>query len=267
MKGVVKNFKDGEADVLGIIAGNDILELSENSKRAVKLVRKAIRHGRISMERIEESDRKILIAKYWSGLNIKSKIDEQNVQAGVNRSESYALVQQLADSSMTLLNGQGAIASLSASQKTVIISIGVPAITVFQQELAGFYQNSVLLNLDKTATAADVAKVLLGISPSDQVIVGIHDSRSRPGNGMALSPDLKLMISNLAEKNTVFALFANPYNLAALTGIEKSKSLIIAYQKDDYMQKAAASVIKKEFKPNGKLPVSVNSFFKYGDGK
>ena len=28
MKGVVKYFKDGEADVMGVIAGNDILELS-----------------------------------------------------------------------------------------------------------------------------------------------------------------------------------------------------------------------------------------------
>src|SRR5690606_25502887 len=31
MKGVVKHFKDGEADVMGIIAGNDIMELSENT--------------------------------------------------------------------------------------------------------------------------------------------------------------------------------------------------------------------------------------------
>ncbi|RZK63976.1 MAG: glycoside hydrolase family 3, partial [Pedobacter sp.] len=38
MKGVVKYFKNGEADLLGIIAGNDILELSENSDRAITLV-------------------------------------------------------------------------------------------------------------------------------------------------------------------------------------------------------------------------------------
>lgn len=55
MKGVVKNFKDGEADVMGIIAGNDILELSENSARAIKLVRKAVREDRISMDQIDQS--------------------------------------------------------------------------------------------------------------------------------------------------------------------------------------------------------------------
>jgi len=267
MKGVVKNFKDGEADVLGVIAGNDILELSENSRRAVKLVRKAIRHKRLNMERIEESDRKILVAKYWAGLTIKTKLNEQDVQAGVNRPESYVLLQQLADSSMTLLNGNGAIKALSPEKRTVIISIGTPDITVFQSELAGFYKNSVLFNLDKTANANDIAKVIKGIDPLDQVIVGIHDTRARPANGLQLSADVKMLISSLAEKNTVFAFFANPYNLAGLSGIEKSKSLIVAYQKEDYMQKAAASVIKNQFMATGKLPVTINHFFKYGDGQ
>lgn len=266
MKGVVKNFKDGEADVMGVIAGNDILELSENSKRAIKLVRKAVKADRISMDRIDESVKRILTAKYWAGLNKKDTVDEHNVQAEVNRPESLALLQQLADASMTLLNGSGAVKSLSAEKKTVIISIGTPDVTVFQRELSGYYKNSTLYNLDKSANANAIAKVLNGIDPSDQVIIGIHDLRSRPGNGMELSADLKMLISNMAAKNTVFALFANPYNLSAISGIEKSKSLIVAYQKEDFMQKAAASVISNKLTPTGKLPVTVSSFFKYGDG-
>lgn len=266
MKGVVKNFKDGEADVMGVIAGNDILELSENSKRAIKLVRKAVKADRISMDRIDESVKRILTAKYWAGLNKRDTVDEHNVQAEVNRPESLALLQQLADAAMTLLNGSGAVKSLSAEKKTVIISIGTPDVTVFQRELSGYYKNSTLFNLDKNANANAIAKVLSGIDPSDQVIIGIHDLRSRPGNGMELSADLKMLISNMATKNTVFALFANPYNLSAISGIEKSKSLIVAYQKEDFMQKAAASVISNKLTPTGKLPVTVSSFFKYGDG-
>jgi len=266
MKGVVKNFKDGEADVMGVIAGNDILELSENSRRAVKLVRKAVKEDKISMERIDESVKKILTAKYWAGLSKKDTVDEHNVQAEVNRPESRILLQQLADASMTLLNGAGAIKALSPEQRTVIISIGTPDVTVFQQELARFYKNSVLFNLDKNASADAITKVLGTFDPADQVIIGIHDSRARPGNGMPLSDGIKSFISTMAYKNAVFALFANPYNLASLPGIEKSKSLVVAYQKEDFMQKAAASVIKNQLVPTGKLPVTVNPFFKYGDG-
>lgn len=266
MKGVVKNFKDGEADVMGVIAGNDILELSENSKRAVKLVRQAVRDGRISMERIDESVRKILIAKYWSGVYKKDTVNTHNVAAEVNRAESLTLLQQLADASMTILNGDGGIKSLNLAKRTAIISIGTPDITVFQRESAKLYQNCMFFNLDKTANANTVAGVVKQLAGFDQVIIGIHDTRLRPGNGMELSGDLKMLVRDMATKNAVFALFANPYNLAGLPGIENAKSLVVGYQKEDYMQKAAAEVIGNVKEATGKLPVTVNNFFKFNAG-
>ncbi|WP_222535375.1 glycoside hydrolase family 3 protein [Pedobacter polysacchareus] len=267
MKGVVKYFKDGEADVMGIIAGNDILELSENSARAIKLVRKAVREGRIPMERIDESVKKILTAKYWAGLNGKDTINENNVYAEVNRPESKVLLQQLADASMTLLRGKQYLKTLTAQKRTAIISIGTPQVTTFQQDLGKFYKNSVFYTLDKTANANAIAKVLKEMGNFDQVIIGIHDTRTRPGNGIVLSADLKMFIKDMANKNAVFALFANPYNLAALPGLENSKVLVVAYQKEDFMQRAASSVIKNQLTTSGKLPVTVNTFFKYGDGE
>lgn len=267
MKGVVKYFKDGEADVMGIIAGNDILELSENSARAIKLVRKAVKSGRIPMERIDESVKKILTAKYWAGLNVKDKVNENNVYAEVNRPESKVLLQQLADAAMTLLRGKAYLKTLSAQKTTAIISIGTPQVTTFQQDLGKYYKNAVFYTLDKTANANDIAKVFRDLGHFDQVIVGIHDTRSRPGNGMVLTADLKMFIKDMADKNTVFALFANPYNIAALPGLENSKVLLVAYQKEDFMQRAAAAVLKNQLIPSGKLPVTVNGSFKYGDGE
>lgn len=267
MKGVVKYFKDGEADVMGVVAGNDILELSENSDRAIRLVRKAIRQNRISMERIDESVKKILTAKYWAGLNRKDTVDEHHVLAEVTRPESIALRQDLANASMTLLRGQGFVKTYSPEKRTVIISIGTPDVTLFQQELGRYYKNSVFYTLDKNANANAVAKILRDINVFDQVIIGIHDTRLRPGNGMALSGDLKMLIRDMAQKNAFFAVFANPYNLAAWPGLEKSKGLLIAYQKEDFMQQAAASVLMNQIVATGKLPVTVNSYFKYGDGE
>nr|WP_294872567.1 glycoside hydrolase family 3 protein [uncultured Pedobacter sp.] len=265
MKGVVKYFKDGEADVMGVIAGNDILELSENSDRAIKLVRKAVRQDRISMDRIDESVKKILTAKYWAGLNVRDSINERNVVADVNRSESKVLLQKLADASMTLLRGKANISQLSKDRRTVIISLGTPGVTDFQRDLGAYYKNSVFYTLDRNANATAIAKVLRYINVFDQVIIGIHDTRIRPGNGMILSNDLKMFIKDMSLSNAIFALFANPYNLSALPGLENSKGLIVAYQKEDFMQKAAASVIKNQLIPTGRLPVTVNTFFKYGD--
>ncbi|TKC05073.1 glycoside hydrolase family 3 protein [Pedobacter frigoris] len=267
MKGVVKYFKDGEADVMGVIAGNDILELSENSDRAIKLVRRAVRQDRISMERIDESVKKILAAKYWTGLNRKDTVDENNVLQGVTRPESLALLRQLADASMTMLRGKSAIQSLSIDKRTVIISIGTPNVTTFQRELGAYYKNAIFYTLDKNATANEIAKVLRELKAFDQIIIGIHDTRTRPGNGMVLSADLKMFIKDMSLSSAVFALFANPYNLSALPGLENSKALLVAYQKEDFMQQAAAAVFKNQLIPTGKLPVTVNGVFKYGDGQ
>ncbi|RZK52538.1 MAG: glycoside hydrolase family 3, partial [Pedobacter sp.] len=266
MKGVVKFFKDGEADIMGIIAGNDILELSEDSKRAVKMVRKAIKEERLTMERIDESVKKILTAKYWAGLNIPQTINENNVAADVNRPESLVLLQQLADASMTLLRGREYIKTLSPDKRTVILNLGTPEVTTFQKELATTYKNSIVYNLNKDANANAIAKVLAEIKSNDQVVIGIVDTRIRPGNNIPFSADLKMFIADMAKKDAVFALFANPYNLAGLAGLENAKALLVAYQKEEFMQKSAASVFKNQLIPTGKLPVSVNGFFKYGDG-
>ena len=266
MKGVVKYFRDGEADVMGIIAGNDILELSENSKRAVKMVRQAIRDQRLTMERIDQSVKKILTAKYWAGLNIKQTIKEDNVYAEVNRPESITLLQQLADASMTLLKGREFVQQLTPNKRTVFINIGTPEATVFQKEMAMVYKNSINYNLDKNADANAIAKVLAEIKPEDQVVVAIVDTRIRPNNNIPLSADLKMLIADMAKKEAAFAFFANPYNIANLPGLENAKALLVAYQKEDFMQKAAASVFTNKLVPTGKLPVTVNTFFKYGDG-
>lgn len=266
MKGVVKFFKDGEADVMGVIAGNDILELSENSKRAVKMVRQAIKDQRLTMDRVDESVKKILTAKYWAGLNIKQTINEEQVFEDVNRAESMVLRQQMADASMTLLRGRDFIKTLSPTKRTVILNVGTADVTTFQKELALTYQNSFVYNLKKDANANDIAKILTEIKADDQVIIGIVDTRTRPGNGIPLSADVKMMLKDMATKDAVFALFANPYNLAGLPGLENAKALLVAYQKEDYMQKSAASVFKNQLITTGKLPVTVNDFFKYDDG-
>lgn len=266
MKGVTKFYKDGEAEVMGLIAGNDILELAHDTKVAVKKVKQAIKDERISMERINESVKKVLTAKYWAGLNVKPQIDENNVVEDLNRPESQALVQQLADASMTLLKSRDGIASLTPKKRTVIINVGTGQATTFQNEIVSTYKNSISFNVERNANAAAVANVIKQVKDDDQIVLAIVDSRTRPGNNIPLSKDAKDLITTLAARNAMVAFFANPYNLANLPGIEMARSIVVAYQKEDFMQKAAAAVFTKKLVPTGKLPITVNSFFKYGDG-
>lgn len=260
MKGVAKYFKDGEADIRGVMAGNDILELAENSKVAVKKIKKAIKEGRIPIHRINESVKKILTAKYWAGLDIKPQINENNIVEEVNRPESIELVQTLANASMTVLKTDEGIRNLNPKKRTVLVNIGSTAPTLFQTEMSSYFSNSTSFNIDKSAT--NTSKVIQQINDGDQIILSVIDTRARPGNNIPLNNEAKELIKILSARGAQIAFFANPYNLANIPGIEMARSIVVAYQKEDFMQKAAVSVFKKEIKANGKLPVSVNQIFK-----
>lgn len=267
MKGVVKYFKDGNADLMAIMAGNDIVELSENSDRAIRLIRKAVRQGKIDMKEIDERVKKILTAKYWAGLAKRDTISTQNLVAALNRPASKTLVQELANGAVTVLRGKSYIKNCIPIRRTAIISIGVNAVTRFQKEVAKGFYNAVYYVLDKDATPAQISNIAREVAAFDQLIVGIHDSRARPGNNIPLNAGVKNFIKELSAKQTTFVLFANPYNLAALPGLENSKGLIVAYQKEDYMQNAAAAVINGRLEARGKLPVSILPHYKFGDGQ
>ncbi|RZK50726.1 MAG: glycoside hydrolase family 3 [Pedobacter sp.] len=267
MKGVVKHYRDGEADVMGIIAGNDVLELSEDSKRAVKLVLKAVKEKRLDMAQIDQSVKRILTAKYWANAHLDKEVPLENIHADVYRAESQALIQQMADASMTLLKGRDYISSLNPTNRTVLVDIGVAEESTFQTEMAQLYGNNIKLRLDKNASPEAIQQVLAQIKPGDQIFVGIYDTRTRPNNNLALSADVKQFISNMVNQGAAFALFCNPYNIPLMTGVENAKALLVAYQKEAFMQKSAAAVYKKALVTTGKLPVTISPFFKYGDGE
>jgi beta-N-acetylhexosaminidase len=267
MKGVTKYFPNGDADVKAFIAGNDILELSENSDRAIKLIRRAVRHGAISDAEFETKVKKVLAAKYWAGLNRKQTISPVNLSEDLNRQSAKDLVQQLSDASVTLLKGNTSTLKLNPFLKTAIVSIGVDGPTVFQQEVAKSYPTCRIFTVAKNTSAIELKNILAWLKRYDQIIVGIHDTRLRPQSKLDYGSDVRLLIADLASrKNTVMSVFANAYTIAGLPGIEKSNALIVCYQMTPELQKSAAKVIAGTLKPTGKLPVSVNVFFPTGTG-
>ncbi|QNL50735.1 glycoside hydrolase family 3 [Olivibacter sp. SDN3] len=267
MKGVVKHFKDGEADVRAIIAGNDVLELSENSKRAIKSVRKAVRKKRISQEELDQRIKKVLAAKYWLQLDRLRPVETSNLYNELNNNRALELNQQLADAAVTLLKGDSLIKHLDTEAHTAIISVGADSTTLFQTELAKHFKHHVDYTLAADATAAQVAKVINSLGEYDQIIVALHDQRLRPQSKLNYNNEVNRLIRELAtSEKTIFNVLANPYTIAHLPGIENAGGLLVGYQNDLSLQRSLVKAIVGDLKPSGKLPVTVNNFFKYGDG-
>lgn len=266
MNGVIKFFKNGEADVRALIAGNDIIELSQNSERAITMVLKAIGAGRISQQDMDMKVKKILAAKYWLQFDSMQPIPIQGLYRALNRPAAQALNQQLADAAITLLKGDSLLKTVDYKKHTAIISIGSDKVTGFQQALNNRFDNKLDFLLSEQASADDVGRVANELRRYQQIIVALHDNRSRPQSVLNYNATVRLFINELATMNTIFCLFANPYSLAGLPGIEAAKTILVCYQNDPMMQQAAAKTILQQIKPAGKLPVTVNTYFKYGDG-
>ncbi|HEY4197750.1 MAG TPA: glycoside hydrolase family 3 N-terminal domain-containing protein [Mucilaginibacter sp.] len=267
MKAVVKYFPDGEADLQAFLAGNDIIELSENSDRAIQIIRKAVRKDQITKHEFEARVKKVLAAKYWAGLNHYKAASPEHLSEDLNRESAKALVQQLCDNAVTLVKGDASTVQLNPIAKTAIVSIGVSQQTVFQRELSQWYLNSDLFIVGKGTPADDLLELLTKLRQYDQVFVSINDIRTRPASKLDYSNGVKLFIEEVAaHPHSVVCVFANPYTIAGLPGLEKSGALIAGYQMSDEMQRSAVKVINRLISPKGKLPVNINVFFPYGTG-
>lgn len=77
---------------------------------------------------------------------------------------------------------------------------------------------------------------------------------------------MKLFIGELAARpSSVICVFANAYAIAGLPGIEKCGALLVCYQMTDDLQRSAVKAITGQLKPTGRLPVTVNRYFKTGE--
>ncbi len=267
MKAVVKYFPNGEADVRAFLAGNDIIELSENSDRAIKLIRKVVRKEQISSELFEAKVKKVLEAKYWEGLNRYRPVITQNLVADLNRPVEKDLVQELSDRAVTLLRGDAASLQMSPLRKTAIVCIGTAEPTVFQQELSKWYIDHSVFNVAANSPENELKELLDVLNDYDQVFVSINDTRARPASKLNYSAAVFSFIDQLcARRQTVTCVFANPYTIAGMPGVEKSGALLVCYQMTDELQRSAVKAITRQMDPIGRLPVTIDAQLTTGFG-
>ena len=268
MKGVAEGNEPGVVDKKAILAGNDLLEFSEDVPKAIAEIRKAIDQGLISQAEIDNRCRKILAVKQWVGLDNYMALPVKNVEKDVNNPNAKWLNRKLVEASLTVLKNENSLLPLQKldTLKIASVSIGASKTTEFQKAL-NLYTKVENFQLDRKAKASDITELKKELKDYNLVIIGLHDFSIRPRNEIDLSKDVQSFISDLSLKeNSIFSLFKNPYVIDKLENIEKSKVLIEAYQHSELTQELAAQLIFGGIGASGKLPVTVGEKFKAGDG-
>lgn len=265
MKGVKKFFPNGEADVMAIEAGHDLLEVSENSGRAIGLIENAIKSGRISQADIDRRVKKVLAAKLWLGLNRSTVVNTNNLYQDLNTPSAQSLVQRLADASITLLKSDRGINRFDKTKETAIVSVGIDKAQDFETGLTTQLTAHKQYFIKGDETEEQLKELLNEIREHKQIVLAIHDNRSRPRSELALNEPTVNFIDKLAGRRTISVMFTNPYAMNSVD-VMRSGSVLLAYQNDFFMQKAALKAVLKQLKPTGKLPVTISKDLKYGKG-
>ncbi|WP_234736826.1 glycoside hydrolase family 3 N-terminal domain-containing protein [Tellurirhabdus bombi] len=268
MKGVTKNFPSGVADRMGLEAGMDVLEFTEDVARAMKEIKQAIADGRLSQADIDARCRKVLAAKAWVGLDRYKPVDLMNLVQDLNDPESMLINRFLTEESLTILkndNRQLPLFKLD-TMRIATVSLDAPQTTVFQNTLANY---TAMDHFNLTATTPDttVQRIREQLKNYNVLLVGVHLNNIRPTVRYGITPKTTALLKELAETGkAVVTVFGNPYALARLEGLDKARALVMAYQLTSLTEDLAAQLIFGAIGAGGKLPVTVNEKYKLGDG-
>ena len=259
MKGVSNLYKPGRLDIRAFKAGNDMLVFSENVTKAVSLIKKAIQKGRISEKRLKNSVYKILLAKYWAGLNKKQRVEENKLLEDLNDPKYNLLQRELIASSISVLRNREFILPIKelAKKSFAYVALGKGKHDRFLKSLNRYiYVNPFSFN------HRNEIDILNELSSYDLVIIGIHGRAKKPWDKDILSDKEKKLIQKLSNHNKVIlTYFTSPYSLGNSREIENAEAVVLAYQNTELAQDITAQILFGALAAKGILPIYINSEF------
>lgn len=259
MDGVAKMFPAGDVDYRAFVAGNDILLFSQNVHVGKQKIIDAINKGQISEARLEESVKKILMAKYITGLNEIKTLNSANVLEDLNSPENLALTTKIFEKASTVVKNEHKLLPIKKlNQKIAFVPLEQTDYDQFLTHLQKY-------------TNVELVKILNPnqinlLNDYDVIISGAFLSNETVYKPYKLSDNSKAILKALPkDKKKIFSLFTSPYGLKDLN-LSNLDAVTVHYQNTKDAQAAAAQVIFGAIDADGTFPVDINQNLKEGQG-
>ncbi len=252
MGAVANKYKPGELDAMAFQAGNDIMLFSQGVAEGKKLIQKAIENGEIPQSRVEESVKKILLTKYFLGLDKYTPKNPENINSDLNNDSHKTLVQNLYANAITLLKDEKKLLPLNGKQIYY-----VPLEEAPYQTFANRLGTDIII---KKASEINT------IPANSTVIVGFHKDNSTAYKPYKISDVSKKVLSGLTKnQNVILDVFGSAYALKDID-ISKVSTVLVSYENNEDSMTATADALNGKTMIHGRLPVLVNDALKAGMG-
>ena len=274
MSGLTIYFTQEEAAVRALEAGADMLLKPADPDAAFRGVSEAVRSGRLTRKRIEESAGKILAAKYDLGLVRQRITPLDKIDLSVASPDVGALAGEIGEHAITLVRNYDRLVPLGnlkpdARIFNLAITNGDDRLWIANSFLgimgrSGRKVETVVL--DDRSSAAEVAKTLERADGADIVIASLY-GRVRTGQARSVGlpePGAQALSALIANKAPIIGIsFGNPY---LLQSFPKLRTYLVAYGDMPSLQQAAARAVLGEADVTGKLPISLPGLYPRGTG-
>lgn len=255
MGAVANKYKAGELDALAFKAGNDIMLFSQDVATGKKLIQQAVDNGEIPQKRIEESVKKILLTKYYLGLDRYEARQTENINEDLNNASHQKIVQKMYSNALTLIKDEQKLLPLNCKDTYYYVPLEEAPYQTFPERL----------NLN-AAVILKTAEEIATIPPGETVIIGLHKDNSTAYKPYQISAKSKKIIAELSRKNPVILnLFGSPYALKDLD-LSPVSTVIVSYENNTDSMIATAEAYNGRTKISGRLPVFVRENLPAGSG-
>lgn len=265
MKGVTKNFQNGEVSAMALAAGCDMLLLPEDLEAALNTIKKYIEEYKIDLVQIEKSVKRVLKAKYRLGLTTPQYVPLENLRSDLNSYEGKLMKRELIKAALTLVRDEHKILPFQNYQPDNIaaVTIGAKSWTPFQAMLSnyGIYNQ---VSLEKNMGESKKTEMLAFLAKKGTVIVALDGMDRQSKTDFGITEQTRAFVEELAaQTKVILVVFGNPY---ALKFFDKQKTVLECYNGDDETQEIAAESLFGVFPFKGKLPITASDKSKYAMG-
>jgi len=262
MRGVLDQYGAVESVKRAVAAGVDVLIQPLSIPETIDAVVAGVREGRYTEARLDESVRRVLMAKAGLGLNRSKLVDLNALRSIVGDSAHVNTSNSIAQKSITLVKDSLGVVPLALPATARILSVTVgrradlSAGVQFNNDLRGRYAGLRAEFLIADDPSADYIRMERAADSADVTIVSSYVGQVWNAASASAPQPFTNFIDDLVKRGRrlIVVSFGNPY---LLQQIPAAPTYVVAWGGSQGSQSAAARALLGITPITGKLPISI----------
>lgn len=265
MKGVANYAAPGEVCAKALAAGVDLLLFVEDVPQALFWIKDYIGKGLITRERLDEACRKILVTKYWCGLNQYEPINTHQLIEDLNCCSTDLLIKKVVKNAVVVAKNIDGIIPLVHPEydKIAVVAVGTNTNSVFQQTLNN-YIHADYFAIDKNDSVSFFDELKSKLLRYSLVILSVQNTSRFISKKLGLTTqEIDFVNQLLVERKAILVVHGNPY---ILKHFQAARNVILAFEDLPVYNNVSAQILAGAIASSGKMPVSVLPAFELNQG-